>query len=91
MKKTLNLKNIGPKSEFMLKEIGIHSYDDLNAMGSVQAYIAMQEHYPGRLTLNALYAMEAALWGIHWLELPVEVKETLKAELSKAAKETSST
>ncbi|MBB6690272.1 hypothetical protein H7B90_02555 [Cohnella xylanilytica] len=34
------------------------------------------------MNLNALYALEAALWGIHWLELLPEVKEVLTEKLA---------
>jgi DNA transformation protein len=84
--KRMQLKNIGPIGEEMLKEIGIHGYDDLNRVGSVEAYRTLKGLYPGRISLNALYAMEAALWGIHWLELPTEVKDQLKAELLRTTK-----
>lgn len=78
--KTMQLKNIGPKTEALLREIGIHGYEDLEREGSVEAYKKLKERYPDNINLNALYAMEAALWGIHWLELPLEVKQQLKAE-----------
>ncbi|MGC5327541.1 TfoX/Sxy family DNA transformation protein [Brevibacillus sp. SYSU BS000544] len=82
MKKTMNLKNIGAKTEPWLREIGIQGYDDLNQLGSVEAYRRLKEKYPEKINLLALYALEAALWNIHWLELAPEVKEQLKREVS---------
>lgn len=79
--KRLNLKNIGAKTEWMLLEIGVNGYEALNLIGSVEAYRRLKARFPGKLNLNALYALEAALWGIHWLELLPEVKEKLKEEL----------
>lgn len=83
--KKLNLKNIGPKTEWMLFEIGIDGYDALNRVGSVEAFSRLQERFNGKFSLNALYAMEAALWGIHWLELLPEVKEQLKEKYKKSS------
>ncbi|WP_438446552.1 TfoX/Sxy family DNA transformation protein [Gorillibacterium sp. sgz5001074] len=80
-KKRLNLMNIGPRTEWMLEAVGVHGYDELNAIGSVEAYKRLRERFPGKVNLNALYALEAALWHIHWLELLPEIKEQLKAEL----------
>lgn len=80
--KQLNLKNIGPKTEWMLLEIGVDGYEALNQIGSVEAYRRLKTRFPdSKLNLNALYALEAALWGIHYLELLPEVKEQLKEEL----------
>ncbi|GIO11577.1 hypothetical protein J19TS2_11320 [Cohnella xylanilytica] len=80
--KKLNLKNIGARTEGMLLEIGVDGYESLNRIGSVEAYRRLRERYPGKVNLNALYALEAALWGIHWLELLPEVKEVLTEKLA---------
>lgn len=81
MKKTMNLKNIGAKTEPWLRDIGIHGFEDLNRLGSVEAYRRLKSLYPDKINLNALYALEAALWSIHWLELPPEIKEQLKRDV----------
>lgn len=73
--KTMGLKNIGPKTERWLREIGIHAYEDLHRIGSVEAYLRLQIQHPGKISRVALYALEAALWDLHWLELPTEIKE----------------
>lgn len=80
--KKLNLKNIGARTEGMLLEIGVDGYESLNRIGAVEAYRRLRERYPGKVKLNALYTLEAALWGIHWLELLPEVKEELKEKLA---------
>jgi DNA transformation protein len=35
---------------------------------------------PRRVSLNALYALEAALRGCHWLDLPQDVKSALQQQ-----------
>lgn len=47
--KRLNLKNIGPKTEWMLLEIGVDGYESLNRIGSVEAYRRLQARFPGKL------------------------------------------
>lgn len=84
MKKTMNLKNVGARTEPWLRAVGVNGYDDLNRIGSVEAYLRLKALYPNKINLLALYAMEAALWNIHWLELPPEIKEQLKREAQDA-------
>lgn len=81
-RKEMNLKNIGSKTEPWLREVGVQGYDDLEQLGSVEVYKRLKARYPEKITLNALYAMEAALWDLHWLELPKEVKEDLERQVA---------
>lgn len=74
------LKNLGPVSRRWLNEIGIFTISDLERAGSVEAYLKLKRYYPKRVSLNLLYGMEAALMGIHWKQLPQEVKAKLKSE-----------
>lgn len=74
------LKNVGAKTELWLREIGVNGYHDLNRIGSVEVYRRLKSSYPDKINLLALYALEAALWNIHWLELAPEIKEQLKHE-----------
>jgi DNA transformation protein len=70
------IKNIGPKGMQWLKSIGIESHEDLERMGSVEAYRKLKETIPG-VNILMLYAMEAALWDLHWNDLPPEIKSSL--------------
>lgn len=75
------IRNLGPVSMQWLAAIGIHTADDLRRVGALDAYrLLTLRGY--RVSLNLLWAMEAGLRGIHWLELPVEVRDRLRAELS---------
>jgi DNA transformation protein len=75
--------NFGPKSSGWLREAGIETLDDVRAIGSVEAYRRVKAIFPDRVTLNMLYALEAALAGIHWTALPQPIKDQLKAEATK--------
>jgi DNA transformation protein and related proteins len=74
------MDSLGPESVQMLASIGVHTLDDLRAMGAVAAWTQLRAKQPPGLTMNGLYALEAALRGCHWLALPGEVKVALKAE-----------
>lgn len=72
------LKNIGPVSMEWLRAVGINSREDLEQIGSVEAYQRVRAHgFNG--SLNLLYALEAALQDIHWTALSSQTKATLKA------------
>jgi DNA transformation protein len=74
------LPNLGPVTAERLAEAGIRSVGELRAIGSVEAYRRIKFMLPGQTSLNALYALEAALRGCHWLHLPPEVKDSLRRE-----------
>jgi len=71
------MRNLGPATERMLRDVGINSADELRAIGAVDAFLRLQFAQSG-VSLNALYAMEAALLDIDWRELPPERKSVLK-------------
>ena len=75
-----SLPGIGPVTGGWLKEAGIRSAGDLRAIGSVEAYRRLKFMLPRRVNLNALYALEAALRGCHWLDLPPSVKEAFQQQ-----------
>ena len=75
------LKNLGPKSEQWLNAIGVHTREDLEQMGAVDCYRILKAHgYP--VSLNLVYAIEAALLDIHWTKLSTEQKQSLKQDLT---------
>jgi DNA transformation protein and related proteins len=78
-----HMRNLGPVSLRMLADIGVQTLDDLRAMGALAAWTRLRFEQPPGMTMNGLYAMEAALRDCHWLALPAEVKIALKAEAAK--------
>lgn len=77
------MRNLGPVSQRMLAGIGVHTLADLAALGALEAWRRLRFEQPPGLTMNGLYAMEAALRDCHWLALPAEVKMALKAEAAR--------
>ncbi|MCB8822460.1 TfoX/Sxy family DNA transformation protein [Microvirga rosea] len=74
------LPGIGPVSQKRLEEAGIATIGDLQSLGAVEAYRRLKFLFPQEVTLNALYGLEAALRGCHWLDLPTSVKTVLQQE-----------
>lgn len=78
------LPNIGPKSAQWLEAVGIKTEEDLEELGAVEAYRRVKARYPGRVSLNLLWALQGALLDLPWNELPPEMKEKLKRQVEKA-------
>jgi DNA transformation protein and related proteins len=75
------IRNIGPVSSRWLAAIDVHTIDDLREIGSVNAYrLLILRGY--QVSLNLLWAMEAALGDVHWMEITPVDKDRLRAELA---------
>ncbi|WOR15469.1 TfoX/Sxy family protein [Hyphomonas sp. FCG-A18] len=79
-----DLRNLGLKTERMLADVDIYHADDLRALGSVAAYARLRFRFGNRVSILALYAMEAALLDVDWRLLPDHTKRALKAEFEKS-------
>jgi DNA transformation protein and related proteins len=75
-----DLPNLGPASERMLTAAGIETPEELDRLGAVEAYRRALAA-GAQPTLNLLYAIEAALLGLHWRDLPAERKQQLREAL----------
>lgn len=72
----LGLKNLGMASVNILNAIGIHSYDELSEVGSVQAYCKIKARGI-HVSKVMLYALQGALMDVHWNDLSPEMKAKL--------------
>ena len=72
------LRNIGPKSAAWLRQTGIRSQEDLEAVGSLAAYVRVKRA-GFKPSLNLLYALEGAILGCHWQEIPEGRRDELVA------------
>jgi DNA transformation protein len=75
------MKNLGPKSSEWLASIGVHTLDDVVALGVVETYKRVKAAYPEKVSLNLLYGLQAALLDISWNELPPDIKAELKRQV----------
>lgn len=74
------LQGLGPVTRGWLEDAGIGTVDDLRNLGSVEVFRRLKFMMPKKVSLNALYGLEAAIRGCHWLDLPPEVKESLREQ-----------
>jgi hypothetical protein len=73
------LRNIGPKSAAWLRQVGLRTREDLDAVGAVDAFMRVKRA-GFKPSLNLLYALEGALRDCHWQEVPEERRAVLVAE-----------
>jgi hypothetical protein len=73
------LPNIGPKSAAWLRQVGLRTQEDLAAVGPVEAYVKVRRA-GFRPSLNLLYAIEGALTGCHWQQVPEPRRQQLVRE-----------
>lgn len=75
------MKGLGPKSAAQLKQVGITTPQELQALGAIKAFIRLRERATTKLSLNFLYAMVGALEDKQWLHIAREEKGRLLIEL----------
>ncbi len=78
-----SLRNLGPKSEAMLRQAGIGTVEELRALGAVKAY-ALVKRSGVSASLNLLWAMEGALSGRPWQEVAKSDRLSLLLQLEQA-------
>ena len=71
---------LGPKSEAMLAQAGIGSFDKLKALGAARAF-AMVRLSAAKPSLNLLWGMEAAISGVPWQTIARQNRLALLMEL----------
>jgi len=76
MIETQKLRNIGPKSSAWLRQVGLHTREELADAGAVDAFMRVKRA-GFKPTLNLLYAIEGALRDCHWQEIPDERRKEL--------------
>ena len=77
--------NIGKDAEEKLIKVGITSFEELKAIGAEQAFLRLQTLDPGAC-LSLLSALEGAIQGVRWHNLPKDRKEELQQFIKMAKK-----
>lgn len=75
---TAKLRNVGPKSAAWLRQVGLRTRADLEAAGTVDAFMRVKRA-GFKPSMNLLYALEGALRDCHWQEVPQARREELVA------------
>lgn len=73
------LPNLGAVMVQKLKAAGIETPEQLRAAGAKQAWKRIRAQADPGICLSALQALEGAVRGVRWHNLPSEVKQDLKA------------
>jgi DNA transformation protein and related proteins len=68
--------NLGPKSREMLAQAGLKQWRQVQALGSVRAYVRVRQRV-GSASLNLLWALEGALSGRPWQQVAQEDRASL--------------
>jgi hypothetical protein len=79
---SVRLLNLGPKSSQWLADAGISTRTQLASLGPIEACRRVRKHGQPASVLMA-YAIEGALTGQHWNELPRETKSWLRSEFAR--------
>ena len=74
---------IGGKSAAWLRQVGIRSHDDVQAIGALEAFMRVKRA-GFRPSLNLLYALEGALVGCHWQQVDTARRAELAAQAQAA-------
>lgn len=73
------LVNLGRTSARQLGEVGIASEPALRAVGAVGAFVRLRNHFGRAINYNYLYALDGALKGVRWDQMPENEREMLRA------------
>lgn len=85
-KDTNKIRNVGPKSAAWLRQVGVHSQEDLIELGPVETFMKVKRA-GFRPSLNLLYALAGAIEDCHWADLSDEKKSALVREAEDAENE----
>lgn len=77
------LLSVGPKSTAWLRQVGIRTEEDLREAGPVNAFVKVKRA-GFRPSLNLLYALEGALTGCHWQQVPPDRRTQMLEEVEAA-------
>ena len=79
-----SLRNLGPKSNAVLRAVGIHSVEQLRALDAVAVYSRIRQAGPDigfKPSLNLLWALEGAISDRPWQTVAKEDRLSLLMQL----------
>lgn len=77
--------NLGPKSSAWLRDAGIDSLKEIRKFGAIETCRKLRQRGHPASVLMA-YALEGAITGCRWNEIPRDTKQALKAEFAEMKK-----
>lgn len=73
------IKNLGPASRKMLADVDVSTVGDIRKLG-LPLLFRILKGKGTNASMNLIYALEAGLRNIHWLELTTDEKNKLRRE-----------
>jgi len=70
-------RNLGPKTEQQLNQIGISNLQDIKTLGVINTYLKLETLADFKPSLNFLYALEGAIQDRAWQDIAAEQKHDL--------------
>ncbi len=77
-----DLPNLRLATERMLKKAGIDSVENLEQVGAVHAFKAIQTTHSSDVNIELLWALEGAIKGTHWSVIPQSRRQELLTQVS---------
>jgi len=77
-----DLPNLRLATERMLKKAGIESVKNLEEVGAVHAFKAIQSTHSADVNIELLWALEGAINGTHWSVIPQSRRQELLTQVS---------
>ena len=71
------LKNLGPETDRMLREVGIETAAEVRELGAPMVYRILKHRFGARINRIALYALAGAVAGRHWNSFSPDEKAAL--------------
>jgi len=77
-----DLPNLRLATERMLKKAGIDTVENLEEVGAVHAFKAIQSTHSADVNIELLWALEGAIKGTHWSVIPQSRRQELLTQVS---------
>lgn len=82
-----SIPGFGPTCTPELQLIGIHSAEQIRALGWEEAFLRWTARFPNRINVNAAYGMISAEQGIHWQRVSEDDKQRARQLVAQLRKQ----
>jgi DNA transformation protein and related proteins len=72
----IKIRNVGPKSQAWLRQVGIRTTEEIRSLGAFEAFLKVRRG-GFKASLNLVYALAGAEDDVHWQDLLPERKAEL--------------
>ena len=79
-------RNLGPKTEEQFEAMGVHNFEQLEAMGWEEVITIYSSYYPDLMNLNLVYAVIGAIYDQDWRNIDPQLKKQARQFIAKVKK-----